>query len=103
MRSPVDFAFDDGSPPPAPPACGRGDYVRIVIGVDPPAGTGGDACGIVAVGKGRDGSAYVLADHSVKGRSPEGWARAVAAAALAWGADRVTLLPEFARKPILRC
>ena len=41
------------------------------------------------MGKGRDGSAYVLADHSVKGRSPEGWARAVAAAALAWGADRV--------------
>jgi phage terminase large subunit-like protein len=25
----------------------------------------------------------------VKGRSPEGWARAVSAAALAWGADRV--------------
>jgi phage terminase large subunit-like protein len=41
------------------------------------------------VGLGADGKAYVLADHSVKGRSPEGWARAVAAAALAWGADRV--------------
>jgi phage terminase large subunit-like protein len=62
---------------------------RIVIGVDPPASAGGDACGIVAVGKGGDGKAYVLADHSVKGRSPDGWARAVAAAALAWGADRV--------------
>lgn len=62
---------------------------RIVIGVDPPASAGGDACGIVAVGKGADGKAYVLADHSVRGRSPEGWARAVAAAALAWGADRV--------------
>jgi phage terminase large subunit-like protein len=64
-------------------------YKRIVIGVDPPASKGGDACGIVAVGLGADGRAYVLADHSVKGRSPEGWARAVAAAALAWNADRV--------------
>jgi phage terminase large subunit-like protein len=62
---------------------------RIVIGVDPPASAGGDACGIIAVGKGADGKAYVLADHSVTGRSPEGWARAVAAAAEAWGADRV--------------
>jgi phage terminase large subunit-like protein len=62
---------------------------RIVIGVDPPASAGGDACGIIAVGKGADGKAYVLADHSVKGRSPEGWARAVAAAADAWCADRV--------------
>jgi phage terminase large subunit-like protein len=62
---------------------------RIVIGVDPPASKGGDACGIVAVGKGADGKAYVLGDHSVKGRSPEGWARAVAMAAELWGADRV--------------
>ncbi|MBP6435056.1 MAG: DNA-packaging protein [Sphingorhabdus sp.] len=76
-------------PPPTPPASGTGEYTRIVIGVDPPASTGGDACGIVAVGKGADGKAYVLADHSVKGRSPEGWARAVSTAALVWGADRV--------------
>ncbi len=62
---------------------------RIVIGVDPPASVGGDACGIVAVGLGEDGKAYVLGDHSVVGRSPEGWARAVANAAAAWGADRV--------------
>ncbi len=62
---------------------------RVVIGVDPPASIGGDACGIVAVGLGEDGRAYVLGDHSVQGRSPEGWARAVAAAAQAWGADRV--------------
>ncbi len=62
---------------------------RVVIGVDPPAGVGGDACGIVAVGLGVDGKAYVLGDHSVSGRSPEGWARAVAAAADVWRADRV--------------
>lgn len=68
---------------------GAPEMRRIVIGVDPPASAGGDACGIIAVGKGADGKAYVLADHSVKGRSPEGWARAVSAAAIAWGADRV--------------
>ena len=34
---------------------------RIVVAVDPPASAGGDACGIVVVGR-RDGRAYVLAD-----------------------------------------
>jgi phage terminase large subunit-like protein len=62
---------------------------RIVIGVDPPASAGGDACGIVAAGLGSDGKAYVLGDHSVTRPSPERWARAVAAAAEVWGADRV--------------
>ena len=64
-------------------------FTRIVIGVDPPVSAGGDACGIVAVGLGADGIGYVLGDHSVSGLSPEGWARAVAAAAEAHGADRV--------------
>ncbi len=36
--------------------------VRVVIGVDPPAGVDGDACGIVAVGRGSDGLAYVVED-----------------------------------------
>ena len=62
---------------------------RIVVGVDPPASAGGDACGIVVCGLGADGIGYVLGDHSVGGLSPEGWARAVVAAAEAWGADRV--------------
>ncbi len=66
---------------------------RIVIGVDPPAGSvsgkAGDACGIIAVGLDCDNRGYVLADHSVHGASPERWARAVAAASDAWGADRV--------------
>ncbi len=65
------------------------DVQRVVIGVDPPVSAGGDACGIIAVALGRDDKAYVLADHSVKGASPEGWARAVASAVEAWGADRV--------------
>jgi len=63
--------------------------IRVVIGVDPPASAGGDACGIVACGLGADGAGYVLGDHSVRGLSPEGWARAVAEAAAAWSADKV--------------
>jgi phage terminase large subunit-like protein len=62
---------------------------RIVIGVDPPITAHGDACGIIAVGLGVDDKAYVLADHSVCGATPEGWARAVAGAAESWNADRV--------------
>jgi phage terminase large subunit-like protein len=64
---------------------------RVVIGVDPPAGVGAaaDACGIVAVALAADGKAYVIADASVQGRSPEGWARAVVRAADLHGADRV--------------
>jgi phage terminase large subunit-like protein len=61
---------------------------RVVVGVDPPASAGGDACGIVAVGL-ADGVAYVLEDASVAGLSPDGWARAVAACAGRHGADRV--------------
>ena len=65
------------------------ELTRILIGVDPPASAGGDECGIVVCGLGADGTGYVLGDHSVGGLSPEGWARAVVAAAEAWGADRV--------------
>ncbi|HZG08794.1 MAG TPA: terminase family protein [Allosphingosinicella sp.] len=62
---------------------------RIVVGVDPPASVGGDACGIVVCGRDSDGTGYVLEDASVAGMRPEGWARAVVAAAARWGADRV--------------
>ena len=65
------------------------ELVRVVVGVDPPAGTGGDACGIVVAGLGRDGRGYVLDDASVRGASPERWARAVARATARWHADRV--------------
>lgn len=73
-------------------ACRKGskpDMRRVVIGVDPPAGVGGDACGIVVAGFGMDGTGHVLEDASVHGLHPEGWARAVAAAAGRWQADRV--------------
>ncbi|HEX9963905.1 MAG TPA: terminase family protein [Allosphingosinicella sp.] len=61
---------------------------RVVIGIDPPAGSGG-TCGIVACGIAADRTAFVLGDHSVGGMRPEGWARRAAAAAEAWGASRV--------------
>jgi phage terminase large subunit-like protein len=67
----------------------RPKLVRIVIGVDPPAGTTGDACGIVAVGLGNDGCGYVLEDASVAGATPEGWARVVAGCFARVKADRV--------------
>lgn len=65
------------------------ELARVVVGVDPPASAEGDACGIVAVGLGRDGRGYVLEDASAAGLTPEGWAAAVARCAERWGADRV--------------
>ena len=62
---------------------------RVVIGVDPPASSEGDACGIVVCARGEDGVARVLADCSVRHPTPERWARAVAEAARVWQADRV--------------
>ncbi|GAA0737961.1 ATP-binding protein [Sphingomonas sp. ABOLD] len=63
--------------------------VRVVVGVDPPAGTEGDACGIVAIGLGEDKHGYVLADASVAGLGPEGWAAAVADCAARFEAECV--------------
>jgi phage terminase large subunit-like protein len=60
----------------------------LVVAVDPPASAGGDACGIVAVGK-RGGRAYVLADRSVSGLSPHGWAVRVAETVTEFEADVV--------------
>src|SRR3546814_9294908 len=54
--------------------------------------TGVQTCALpifVVVGLGEDRRAYVIADATVEGATPEGWARAVAAAALVHGADRV--------------
>lgn len=68
---------------------GEGELVRVVIGVDPPAGVGGDLCGISVCGLRTSGEGVVLADLSVGGERPEGWARAVANAFKQWGADLV--------------
>jgi phage terminase large subunit-like protein len=64
-------------------------YRRVVVGVDPPLSADGDACGIVVCALRADGVAEVVADHSVGGLSPEGWAMKAAAAAEASGAHRV--------------
>jgi phage terminase large subunit-like protein len=49
---------------------------RIVVAVDPPASAkrGADACGIVAVGRADNGTIYVIADDSISGLTPQGWA-----------------------------
>ena len=64
---------------------GAAYFDRIVVGVDPPAGASedSDACGIVVAGS-SEGVLYVLEDATVRGRSPEGWASRVAAAADRW-------------------
>ena len=78
-------ALIDASRGPMP---ALGDLRRVVVAVDPPASAAG-TCGIVVCGLDGAGVAHVLADRSAGGLSPEGWARAVAAAAEAWQADRV--------------
>ncbi len=63
---------------------------RIVVAVDPPAGAGENSCcGIVVTGLGMSGRLVVLADCSVEGETPAGWARAVVAAARRYEADLV--------------
>ncbi|PZT97011.1 MAG: DNA-packaging protein [Brevundimonas sp.] len=69
-----------GAPPP--------ELDRVVVAVDPPATARGDACGIVVVGR-KDGRAFVLADRTVRGRSPSGWAAAVCQAARDFEAQEV--------------
>lgn len=68
----------------APP----GPLDRVVVAVDPPASAGGDACGIVAVGR-AGGVAHVLADRSDRGMSPQTWAERVRRLAQEVGAHRI--------------
>jgi phage terminase large subunit-like protein len=50
---------------------------RVVVAVDPPVSSGerADACGLVAAGRAEDNTLYVIADETVAGLSPAGWAR----------------------------
>jgi phage terminase large subunit-like protein len=64
-------------------------FTRILIGLDPPASTGGDSCGIVVCGKDPDGVAWVLADLTAACLSPEAWATRVADAAALFGASLI--------------
>jgi phage terminase large subunit-like protein len=75
-----DLARARGSRPPT--------LERIVVAVDPPASAHGAACGIVVAGR-KDGRAYVLADRTIKGLSPLGWAARVGQAATEFGATAV--------------
>ncbi len=70
------------------PPCPGGEFDRVVVGVDPPVSVGGDACGIVVAGR-HEGKLYVLADRTVEGVSPEGWAMAVARTSAEWNASHV--------------
>jgi phage terminase large subunit-like protein len=61
---------------------------RVVVAVDPPASSTGDECGIVVAGRsGTDG--YVLADYSLGGLTPAGWASRVMQAYADFGADAI--------------
>ena len=59
------------------------DLAQIVVGVDPPSGAG--TCGIIVVGKDRDGNIYVLADYSLEDVQPGEWARRVVQASEDFG------------------
>ena len=69
------------------------DLVRIVVAVDPPASAGekADECGIVAAGLCADGYGYVLADASVQGLSPAGWAKRAVGLYHSLSADRIII------------
>ena len=70
---------------------GAPEMQRIVVALDPPvtATATSDACGIVVAGLGLDKRAYVLADRTIQGRTPEVWAKAALAAYDDFGADRM--------------
>lgn len=80
-------------------ACRRnfiGPIDRVVVAVDPPVSSGGDAdeCGIVVVGVRMQGppqewKAFVLEDASVQGMKPLGWATAAVEAARRWKAEKL--------------
>lgn len=72
--------------------------MRVVVAVDPPvtATKRSDECGIVVAGadtrgERKDWRAAVLADRSVRGASPDGWARAALAAMEEFGAERLVV------------
>lgn len=69
---------------PAPP-----EMRRVIVAIDPPVTSTArsDACGIIVAGLGVDGRAYVLADRTLQGRTPDVWAKAAIAAYEDFAAD----------------
>lgn len=90
------------------------DLTRVVVAVDPPVTSTetSDACGIVVAGIGVDKRAYVLADRTIQGRTPDVWAKAALAAYDDFAADRmvaevnqggdlvVTVLKQYREVPV---
>jgi len=62
---------------------------RVVIGVDPPASSKGDECGIVVAGRAESEAGYVLGDLSAGGLTPNAWATRVADTFEHWKADTI--------------
>jgi phage terminase large subunit-like protein len=70
------------------------DLARVVVGVDPTVGDGGeegDECGIIVAARDSEGHGYVLADRTIRGR-PEVWAKRAVDAYHEFEADRI--VPE---------
>jgi phage terminase large subunit-like protein len=67
------------------------DLKRIVVAVDPPAGSKStsDACGIVAAGITGSGVAHVIADASLRAAKPSAWAAKAVALYETLGADLI--------------
>ncbi len=73
----------------APP---RDQLRRIVVAVDPPAGSGmNSCCGIVAAGMLEGGKIFVLADASLEAARPERWAAVVVELFRSIDADRIVV------------
>lgn len=73
------------------------DLVRVVVAVDPSGTKGddkGDSIGIVAVGLGTDGKAYVLDDATCK-LPPAGWGARAVGLYHHWQADRLVAERNF--------
>ena len=66
------------------------ELVRVVVAVDPSGGSteANDQQGIIVVGKGVDGQAYVLEDRTCR-LHPDGWGRRAVQCYLDWDADHV--------------
>ncbi|MGV9009211.1 phage terminase large subunit family protein [Brevundimonas sp.] len=77
------------SRPPSPEGEGEHQglpiFDRVVVAIDPTTTAGGNACGIVVAGRYGE-RVHVLADRSVAGLGPDGWARRAVQAAEEFGA-----------------
>lgn len=63
-------------------------FDRLIVAIDPPAGSSGDECGLIAAGI-CGPTAYILEDWSKGGLSPRGWAERAVRLYHHIGADRM--------------